>query len=192
MQLFWVTPHMWIQVTMLWIPYIIFRNTDSDEAVSLDGELRTLVAVTREGEFVRSGPEEADEALNMHELGSNFNIIIFLIIIYNRLKYSKEKKIWSPWTKHMIRNSTALTLSTIIPSILKWTKCIHQNLNWNNNPTILRSAKLTCSWSSSPRLMSWSYLTSWTCWQTPSWLSTLFRHWPWTTMILVHQFKYKV
>ena len=81
---------------MLWIPYIIFRNTDSDEAVSLDGELRTLVAVTREGEFVRSGPEEADEALNMHELvelGSYFNIIIFLIIIYNRLKYSKEKKI---------------------------------------------------------------------------------------------------
>ena len=61
---------------MLWIPYIIFRNTDSDEAVSLDGELRTLVAVTREGEFVRSGPEEADEALNMHELGSYFNIII--------------------------------------------------------------------------------------------------------------------
>ena len=126
------------------------------------------------------------------ELGSYFNIIIFLIIIYNRLKYSKEKKIWSPWTKHMIRNSTALTLSTIIPSILKWTKCIHQNLNWNNNPTILRSAKLTCSWSSSPRLMSWSYLTPWTCWQTPSWLSTLFRHGPWTTMILVHQFKYKV
>ena len=46
---------------MLWIPYIIFRNTDSDEAVSLDGELRTLVAVTREGGFVRSGPEVADE-----------------------------------------------------------------------------------------------------------------------------------
>ena len=67
---------------MLWIPYIIFRNTDSDEAVSLDGELRTLVAVTREGEFVRSGPEEADEALNMHELvelGSYFNIMIFTL-----------------------------------------------------------------------------------------------------------------
>ena len=50
-----------MQVNLLWIPYIIFRNTDSDEAVTLGGELRTLVAVTREGGFVRSGPEVADE-----------------------------------------------------------------------------------------------------------------------------------
>ena len=50
-----------IQVNLLWIPYIIFKNTDSDEAVMIDGELRTLVAVTREGGFVRSGPEVADE-----------------------------------------------------------------------------------------------------------------------------------
>ena len=33
-------------MNLLWIPYIIFKNTDSDEAVTLDGELRTLVAVT--------------------------------------------------------------------------------------------------------------------------------------------------
>ena len=48
---------------MLWIPYIIFRNTDSDEAVTVDGEIRTLVAVKREGGFVRSGPDVADEVL---------------------------------------------------------------------------------------------------------------------------------
>ena len=46
---------------MLWIPYIIFRNTDSDEAVTVDGDIRTLVSVTRQGDFVRSGPEVADE-----------------------------------------------------------------------------------------------------------------------------------
>ena len=57
---------------MLWIPYIIFRNTDSDEAVSLDGELRTLVAVTREGGFVRSGPEVADE-VSCHQLHCTLN-----------------------------------------------------------------------------------------------------------------------
>ena len=88
----------------LWIPYIIFRNTDTDEAVtvaedtrqtfqqimtrphlfkslshleamdftlceelrlcqtSLTGlDTRTLVSVTRQGDFVRSGPEVADE-----------------------------------------------------------------------------------------------------------------------------------
>ena len=48
---------------MLWVPYIIFKNTDSDEAVTVDGDIRTIVAVTREGEFVRSGPEVVDEVL---------------------------------------------------------------------------------------------------------------------------------
>ena len=32
-------------------------------SLTLDGELRTLVAVTREGGFVRSGPEVTDEVL---------------------------------------------------------------------------------------------------------------------------------
>ena len=49
------------KVGKLWIPYIIFRNTDSDEAVTVDGDIRTLVSVTRQGDFVRSGPEVADE-----------------------------------------------------------------------------------------------------------------------------------
>ena len=39
----------------------IARNTDSDEAVTVDGDIRTLVSVTRQGDFVRSGPEVADE-----------------------------------------------------------------------------------------------------------------------------------
>ena len=46
---------------MLWVPYIIFRNTDSDEAVTVNGDTMTLVSVTRQGDFVRSGPEVADE-----------------------------------------------------------------------------------------------------------------------------------
>ena len=41
------------------IPYIIFENTDTDEAVTL--ETTTLVSVKREGDFTRSGPEVADE-----------------------------------------------------------------------------------------------------------------------------------
>ena len=48
---------------MLWVPYIIFKNTDSDEAVTVSGDIRTIVAITREGEFVRSGPEVVDEVL---------------------------------------------------------------------------------------------------------------------------------
>ena len=45
----------------LWIPYVIFRNTDADEAVKVDDDTMTLVSVTREGDFVRSGPQLADE-----------------------------------------------------------------------------------------------------------------------------------
>ena len=50
-----------LKVNSLWIPYIIFRNTDMDEAVTVAEDTRTLVSVTRQGDFVRSGPEVADE-----------------------------------------------------------------------------------------------------------------------------------
>ena len=49
------------KVGKLWIPYIIFRNTDSDEAVTVTGDTRTLVSIAREGGFIRSGLEIADE-----------------------------------------------------------------------------------------------------------------------------------
>ena len=48
-------------MNFLWIPYIIFKNTDNDEAVTVDGDTRTLMSVTRQGGFTRSGPEVADE-----------------------------------------------------------------------------------------------------------------------------------
>ena len=51
---------------MIWIPYIIFENTDDDEAVKVDaqtddGNIRTKVSVKRENYFLRSGLEETDE-----------------------------------------------------------------------------------------------------------------------------------
>ena len=52
-----------LQVNRLWIPYIIFRNTDTDEAVTVDEDTRTLVSVTRQGDFIRSGPEVTDEVI---------------------------------------------------------------------------------------------------------------------------------
>ena len=48
------------ELRSLWIPYIIFKNTDSNEAVELDG-VRSRVFVSRESEFRRSGIEIADE-----------------------------------------------------------------------------------------------------------------------------------
>ena len=57
-----------LQVNRLWIPYIIFRNTDTDEAVTVEEDTRTLVSVTRQGDFVRSGPEVADEVIFIFSL----------------------------------------------------------------------------------------------------------------------------
>ena len=55
-----------LQISMIWIPYIIFQNTDDDEAIKVDaqtedGTMRTKVSVKRENNFTRSGPEVADE-----------------------------------------------------------------------------------------------------------------------------------
>ena len=48
----------------LWLPYVIYSNTDMKEAVQLDDSLpptRTTVLVAREGNFTRSGLEVTDE-----------------------------------------------------------------------------------------------------------------------------------
>ena len=55
---------------MIWIPYIIFQNTDDDEAVKVDaqtedGTMRTKVSVKRESNFTRSRPMVADEVFSV-------------------------------------------------------------------------------------------------------------------------------
>ena len=61
----------------LWIPYIIFQNTDDNEAVVLDG-VRSTVFINRESGFQRSGIEFADEieifagALNKLTIGQTY------------------------------------------------------------------------------------------------------------------------
>ena len=77
-----------VQVSLLWIPYIIFRNTDSDEAVAVDST-RTVISITRQGDFVRSGPEIADEVNEMMEKKLYNNYMVH----YFRLRSSKEKRI---------------------------------------------------------------------------------------------------
>ena len=77
---------------MIWIPYIIFQNTDDDEAVKVDaqtedGTMRTKVSVKRENSFTRSGPEVADEVRVI--LSANY---LSIRDIFTRLRYSKEVK----------------------------------------------------------------------------------------------------
>ena len=49
-----------IKVGKLWVPYIIFSNTDDDDAISIQSA-RTVLFVSRMGNFTRTGPEIADE-----------------------------------------------------------------------------------------------------------------------------------
>ena len=48
------------ELEALWIPYIIFENTDNDEAVSIVG-IKSEVSISRQGSFRRSEPEVVDE-----------------------------------------------------------------------------------------------------------------------------------
>ena len=55
---------MFPQVSSLWIPFIIFRNTDNDEAVDVVAT-RTDVSIIRQGDFIRSGLEIVDEVVSL-------------------------------------------------------------------------------------------------------------------------------
>ena len=44
----------------IWIPYIIFRNTNDDDAITIE-KVKSKASLTREGSFQRSPPEVADE-----------------------------------------------------------------------------------------------------------------------------------
>ena len=48
-------------ISSIWLPYVIYDNTDMKEAVQLEDGLRTTLVISREGPFVRSGLEEVDE-----------------------------------------------------------------------------------------------------------------------------------
>ena len=51
-------------VNTIWLPLIVYENTDQKEVtrVGMEWEWATDVTVTREGNFTRSGVEEVDEA----------------------------------------------------------------------------------------------------------------------------------
>ena len=57
----------------MWIPYIIFKNTDNNDGMTL--ETKTEVSVTKEGNFTKSGPEVADEV----------NVILVILDVYSIL-----------------------------------------------------------------------------------------------------------
>ena len=48
-------------IASLWLPYVIYANTDMKEAARLEPGLRTTIVVTREGALTRSGKEVVDE-----------------------------------------------------------------------------------------------------------------------------------
>ena len=49
------------EIYQIWLPYVIYANTDMKEAVRLEDGLDTTIVVTREGNFTRNGNGEVDE-----------------------------------------------------------------------------------------------------------------------------------
>ena len=54
-------------MSSIWIPYIIFRNTDNDDAVDIE-RTRVAVSINKQGDFVRSGLDVANEVVMYTEL----------------------------------------------------------------------------------------------------------------------------
>ena len=48
-------------ISALWLPYVIYANTDMKEAVQIADGLKTTIVVTREGNFTRSDMNDIDE-----------------------------------------------------------------------------------------------------------------------------------
>jgi hypothetical protein len=49
------------EIWSLWLPYVIYANTDMKEAVKLEDGLKTTIVVAREGNFTTNKFDEVDE-----------------------------------------------------------------------------------------------------------------------------------
>ena len=52
------------EMDSIWVPYVIYMNTDDNEAVKVNHKLKdvkTIMAISREGSFTRSSFESVDE-----------------------------------------------------------------------------------------------------------------------------------
>ena len=67
------------EIHQLWLPYVIYDNTDMKEVVQLEEGTKTTVTVSRQGGFTRSGLE-----VEIFE-GGEIVIVIVTIIIITRL-----------------------------------------------------------------------------------------------------------
>jgi hypothetical protein len=48
-------------ISVLWLPYVVYDNTDMNDAVQLEDGLKTTVVISREGSFTRSSSSSVDE-----------------------------------------------------------------------------------------------------------------------------------
>ena len=64
------------EIHQLWLPYVIYDNTDMKEVVQLEEGTKTTVTVSRQGGFTRSGLE-----VEIFEGGEIIIIIVIVIVI---------------------------------------------------------------------------------------------------------------
>ena len=72
------------EISLLWTPYVIFANTDDDEATIVDNRfkyVKTNIAISREGPYTRSALTTVDE------------IEIFKVILSSCLVFKEPSKI---------------------------------------------------------------------------------------------------
>ena len=62
------------EVKNIWIPYVIFQNTDANEAITIE-DVDSTFYVTREGRFVRDSLSSVDEAEVFEGVDNKINMV---------------------------------------------------------------------------------------------------------------------
>ena len=101
------------EVQSLWIPFLVFENTENSEAV--EGTKDTELTLTREGEYVTSTPDRVEE-INIFE--GQFNRITFEQIYTKEFKCVYELALYPFDTQVCTVNLIVRKLETSIMSIL--------------------------------------------------------------------------
>ena len=105
------------EMNSLWTPFVIYTNTDNNDATKVNHkfrEMKTTMAVMREGNFTKSSIETVDEI----EIFKVVNIFLHFFIMIHHIIF-REQRIRSLSTKHTARSSSVCTRYNSILLILR-------------------------------------------------------------------------
>ena len=121
-------------IRSLWLPYVIYANTDMKEAVQLvDGVVDTTIVVTREGAFSQTMVDEVDEAEifagKQNTLAMYQTYTKSFQCLYNLRKYPFDTQVSQRTNRNKAKQSVLNSFVSTILMIKKWHHPNHPHHN---------------------------------------------------------------